>query len=80
MNSVLAVLGFISTIVFVHVFVLLLHKKSYKEISVGDSVSVLNIYTDELETDIVVKIEDDIIFTKSHGSFTFNDFISGVIS
>lgn len=80
MNSALAVFGFISIILFVHIFVLLLHKKSYNEISVGDSVSILNIHTDELETDIVVKIEDEIIYTKSHGYYTFNDFISGIIS
>jgi hypothetical protein len=52
----------------------------YNIISPGDCVSVLNIYTNEVERDIVIKVENEIIYTEFHGYYTFYDFIKGYIA
>lgn len=80
MTKIVGIFCFLAFLIIVYMFVLLLYKMCYNRISTGDYVSVLNIYTDEVERDIVIKIENEIIYTKSHGCYTFYDFIKGYIA
>ena len=80
MTKVVGIICFLALLIMVYMFVLWLYKKCYNRISPGDYVSVLNIYTDEVERDIVIKVENEIIYTESHGQYTFHDFVKGYIA
>lgn len=80
MTKIVGIFCFLAFLIIVYMFVLLLYKMCYNRISPGDYVSVLNIYTDKVECDIVIKVEKEIIYTKSHGYYTFYDFIKGYIA
>lgn len=80
MTKVVGIICFLSFLIMVYIFVLWLYKMCYNRISPGDYVSVLNIYTDEVERDLVIKVENEIIYTESHGYYTFHDFIKGYIA
>ena len=80
MTKVVGIICFLTLLIMVYVFVLWLYKMCYNRISPGDYVSVWSIDTDEVERDLVIKVENEIIYTESHGYYTFYDFVKGYIA